>query len=129
MHASLKIVLGATHREDKSGCVCTKTELLIRIPWAFPGGKIWEPDIPNLATQVLGNSGFIYALCHPTVLFPALLLYFLNFSVTSASRFCFLTSPQSKAFTSLCTPHVPSITFDVTDSQRQLPAHGSWLPS
>lgn len=53
--------------------------------------------IPKLITQVLGNSGLIYALCHPTVVPLAPLLYLLNFSIISAAPFsCLWYSPTAK---------------------------------
>lgn len=115
-----------TQGGQQFGWVCTKAELLICMPWAFPG------SCTKSGNTSAWDSGFIYALCHPTVVFPALLLYFLNFSVISASPFSVFW--EGKAFTYSCTPPAPSVFFGVTDSQRQprsqlREAHVSWLPS
>lgn len=125
MHASLKIAVGG----HKFGWVCTKAELLICMPWAFPGGytksgntSAWEFRIP-----ICPMPPHCPISCS-SVVFPKLLS---NISITFLS---FLINPQGKAFTSSCIPPVPSIIFDVTNSQRQptsqlRAAYVSWLPS
>lgn len=76
VHVSLKIFVGALHRNDNS-----LSELLICMPCAF------SQCYTRSGNTSAWNSGFLYALCHPTVLFPALLLHFINFPVISASPF------------------------------------------
>lgn len=131
MHDSLKIIVGAIHREDNSlaGFVQRSTELLICMPWALPGGytksgntSAWECRI-----HLCPMPPHCTISCS-SVVFPKLL------SNISIPFFSFLITPQGKAFTSSCTPAVPSVFFDVTDSQRQptsqlRAAHVSWLPS
>lgn len=104
---------GHTQGGREFGWVCTKTELLICMPWAFPGGytKPGNTSAWEFRIHICPMPPHCTISCS-SVVFPKLLC---NIGIT-----CFLTTPQGKAFTSSCTPRVPSITFDVTDSQRQL---------
>lgn len=93
-----------SHRQggQQIGWVCTKAELLICMPWAFPGGY----------TKSANTSAWVFrihicpmpppcTISCSSVLFPELLC---NISITFLS---FLATPQGKAFTSSCTPPAP----------------------